>query len=187
MPRPQGSPASASQRAAGRANLAKGRAKRAQEYDRRKAAQGTEGYQTHDERWASLISGQLTVKDLSDKELQRRNVADSEGVFAGPGRVRSVPSHLLSAMDAEYARRIRDTMRRRVTRAEKVLFDLMEDPEVAPAVRAKIAADYVERLVGKTPDVVHLKSDDWATVVGDAVEVERDLSDIETFANTKED
>jgi hypothetical protein len=180
MGRPKGSPASSSQKAAGRANLAKGQAKRAESLRTKKEAQKRGDYVSAKDRWAMLLSGQLTMKDLNDEEIQRRQVADSLGVFT---RGRAVPSHLISQFDAEHLTRLKDGIRKGATRAETVLYDMLDDPDVEPKDRINIAKYLLDRYMGKTPETVHIKSDDWAGVIGEAVEVERDLSDIEQYAN----
>lgn len=162
-----GEPATAKQRAAGLANLNKGRNKRT------KALKENTDTPTAPERWAMLLSGQLTVKDLDDEEINRGRLRGKGGEFSG--RARAIPSHILAQIEAERQTRWKRDITDAVPAAIEALVDIMSDPEHKD--RAKMAQWFVERAMGKTPEVVQVQSgSDWDRL-SEAVVVDRGMAD----------
>src|SRR5690606_26981830 len=70
------------ERAAGQANLAKGRARKAKAREEAKKNPRPSAA----DRWAQLLDGTLTVKDLDDDEINKMRVRSADGTFNGAGR-----------------------------------------------------------------------------------------------------
>lgn len=162
-----GKPVTAAQRAA----LAKGReAKLA----KRKAAKEA-GMPKASERWAMLLDGTLSVKELDDEELARGQVRNAAGVFGGTPR--AVPSHLYQAMQAESLRRAQDMFRKAAPKAVKRLLEIAEDPDTKDTDAIRALQLVMERSLGKVPETVRVETtDSWGKMLeesmGDAVDRE---------------
>lgn len=156
--------------AAGTANLAKGRAAREK---KRKPGE----YETAGERWGRLLSGQITVEDLDDDEIKFMRVRSSDGTFNGKGR--AVPSHLLQAFHGEAIKRSNNKLRTAAPEAVQALIDIGRDPSVKESDRVRALMYVVDRALGKTPETVHVKTDDaWGNMERDAIVDDRDLADL---------
>lgn len=165
MGRPKGIPASPAQRAAGRANLAKGRAAREQAIVEQPTPAG--------ERWAQLLDGTLTVRDLTDAEIKKGKVKGRGGSYSR----RAMPSHLVKAFSDERLRRANEGLARLLPIAVQTYAELMVDPEASAADRQRIAKDVIERNLGKTPDRVQWEGDNpWSAALREVL-VDRDLAD----------
>jgi hypothetical protein len=166
MGRKAGEPATAKQRAAGRANLEKGRQARKE----RMAANAD--HPSASERWAALLSGQLSVKDLDDEEIERRQPRGKGGTFSG--RHRAIPSHIYAAFEAEEQRRWNRDLRRLVPKAIDALEEILLDEEAKD--RGANVRWTIERILGKTPDVVRLEGLNEFDRLAEAVVVDRDVA-----------
>ncbi len=167
MPK-RGEPANEAQRRAAKANLAKGRKARA------KALKDNADHPTATERWAMLLSGQLTVKDLDDDEITKMALKGKGGVFGG--RQRALPSHIIAAFEAERQVRWKRDIMAAVPTAVDALLDIINDAEHKD--RAKMAQWFVERAMGKTPDVVQVTTgNEFDRVASEAIVVDRSVVD----------
>lgn len=104
-------------------------------------------------RWQQLVDGDISVADLTLKELQKHACANDDGTWVG--RRHSLPSRIVSAMDAERIRRERYRMSRLTTKAFKALDSRLEDDE-SPAQQLTAALRVIEYSIGKVPEVVHI-------------------------------
>jgi hypothetical protein len=127
---------------AGKDNLAKGRAKRAEV---RKAAGDRD---TAAVRWSKLLSGEITVKDLDDEEIEKRNVKGKDGCING---TRAVPSHIGAAMAKELMSRADGALRKNLIKAVDYLGDVIDDSDAKDSDKIKAADMIINRLMGK-PD-----------------------------------
>ena len=161
------------ERAAGRKNLERGRkAKQA-----RAAAARAEDRETADERWSKLLDGTLTVADLDDEEVRRCKVRARDGSF---NRGRAVPSHLAQQFQSELLKRAQGKLREALPAAIMTLMELAQDPECPEAVRKSAADSIVNRVLGKAPETVNIKTDDhWGKLLGEALDVDRELRDLD--------
>lgn len=167
-------PITDAQREAGRANLAKGRATKAA--IRAKAAE--EDRMSAQDRWAMLLSGTLTVRDLDDQEIRKMRVRSADGTFNGPGKQR-LPSHLAQQFLNEAMRRANDKIRTAVPEAVKILVEIAKDPDAKHADRLKAISMLMDRGMGRVPETVRIESGDhpWEALLTDAVGVDRDVAD----------
>lgn len=145
--RPVGSKASERQAAAGRANLKKAHAARSARKQARKQAPPEKP------RWKQLEDGDITVADLTDKELRKRACSNNDGSWEG--RRRQLPTRVISRMEAEETRRWRATMRTLVRPAMKAMRTRIDDDD-NPAQQFAAARMAIEYGIGKVPDVVHV-------------------------------
>ena len=168
--RPKGSKPSAAQLAAGRANVAKGRQKRAEALSKAdpEEAPGT--------RWSRLLDGTLTVKDLDDDEIQRMRVKGKGGLFNG--RPKPIPSHLAQQFRQEAIRRAKEKINLATPKVTAALLKMADDPDVKDSDRIKILMYLMDRQLGKTPDVIHVEGEsDFDAMLRKAVGLDRDLAD----------
>jgi plasmid stability protein len=176
------SAASASQRAAGRKNLQAGRAAKAEQTKRAK----DEGRPRAKERWAMLLSGTLSVRDLDDDEIKKMRVRGADGGFSG--KRQAIPSHLAQQFHAESIRRSNDRLRTAAPEAVQALIDIGKDPSVKEGDRIRALQYVVDRALGKTPETVHLKTDDrWGTLKDTSITDDRDLADLAEELGTDRD
>lgn len=129
------------------------------------------------ERWARLLSGDLTVQDLSDEEVSRMRTYSKGTTFVG--RAPRLPSHLVQQFQDEQMRRIKSTIREYAPKAVKGLLELAQDPETPAAVRKDCWKLLLEHTIGKAPlTVQHNAGSGWDTLTNEAigdVPVDRDL------------
>lgn len=164
-------PRTAAEDAAGRANLQKGRAKKAQAREEAAAA----ALPTAQERWAMLLDGTLAVRDLDDAEIRKMRVKSADGTFNGPAR--RLPSHLAQQFHQEAIRRANDRIRTAAPEAVKELLRIGSDPDVKDSDRIKALLYIIDRSLGKTPEVVRVETEDrWQQTLGEVV-VDRNLDD----------
>ena len=162
---------SAAQKSAGTANLAKGRA----EKEARAQEARANGRMSGKERWARLLDGTLTVRDLDDEEITRMKVRAKDGSF-NKGRV--LPSHIAQQFHHEAIRRSNDKLRSAAPEAVQALIDIGKNPAVKESDRVRALMYVVDRALGKTPENVVLKSEDkFADLLDDAASLldDRDL------------
>lgn len=145
-------PASDAQKAAGRANLARGRAKR--EKTRAEQEDNPDAMPAK-ERWAMLLSGTITVKDLDDDELARMQVRSRDGSFAG--RRRAVPSHIAQQMQQEGIRRATELFRTAAPAAVKRLLEIAEDPDAKNSDIIKALGLVLDRGLGRVPETIRVE------------------------------
>lgn len=125
------------------------------------------------ERWALLLSGQLTMKDLDDEEINRMQPRGKGGEFSG--RHRAIPSHLIKAFEAEQHARWKRDLTDLVPDALVALAEILTDPK--DPQRANMLKWTLERTMGKTPDIVRLEAGNEFERVGEAVVIDRGVAD----------
>lgn len=159
--------------AAGSANLARGR--KSTEERRKKAKEM--GLETGPQRWARLLDGSLTVRDLDDDEIKNMYVRNADGGFAG--KRRTIPSHIAQQFHSEAIRRSNDRLRSAAPEAVQALIDIGKNPAVKESDRVRALMYVVDRALGKTPETMVVKAEDrFADLLGDAIVEDRDLGDM---------
>lgn len=171
MPK-RGERANEAQRKAAVVNLAHG------QKVRKERMANNPGHETAGERWARLLSGTITVKDLDDDEIKKMRVRGKGGEFNG--RAPSIPSHLARSFAEEQQVRWKRDLMEAVPTALDALVDILsnsENPQQAAMVRWT-----VERAMGKTPDVVRFEGGNEFDRVAESILVDRGLvDDAESF------
>lgn len=146
--RPPGIKNTEAQNEAAKANLAKAHRASKERGAARRASKKLEK-----PRWKKLEDGDISVRDLTDKELVRRECANNDGTWEG--RRHQLPPRLISRMDAESVRRARNGIDRLTKPALRALRTRLEDDE-APAQQLAAAKMVLEYKVGKVPEVIHV-------------------------------
>jgi hypothetical protein len=160
------------QRKAAAANLARGHEAR----EKRRQEREANPKDTRGQRWAKLLDGSLTVRDLDDEEIAKMTVRAADGTFVG--RRPQLPSHLAQQMRAESVRRANDMLRTAGPKAVKRLLEIAEDPDTKDTDAIRALALVMERALGKVPDKVIVEGvDRWGQTLNDVtdVAVDRDL------------
>lgn len=156
--RPPGGTVSEAQRAASRQNV-----KRAQEA-RRKRKEAEDAKRASGEiekpRWKQLEDGELSVRDLTAKELRRKACANNDGTWEG--KRRKLPQRIINNMEAESFRRARQALDALTGPAMKAIRERIEDSE-APAQQFAAARMVIEYKLGKVPEQVHHTGDNAFT------------------------
>lgn len=160
--------ATPAQKAAGRANLAKGRKKREEllttDVDAPKAK----------ERWSMLLSGTITVRDLDDDEIEKMRVKGKGGTFSG--RAPAIPSHLAQEFHREAIRRAKQKINLATPKVTQALLKMAEDSDVKDSDRIKILMYLMDRQLGKAPEVIHVAGEsDFDAMLRKAVGLDRDM------------
>lgn len=104
-------------------------------------------------RWQQLVDGDITVADLTLKELQKHACANDDGTWVG--KRHALPARVVSAMDGERIRRERYRMSRLTTKGFKALESRLDDDD-SPAQQLTAALRVIEYAIGKVPEVVHI-------------------------------
>lgn len=143
-------PISAKQRAAARANAAKGLAAQKARGERRRKARedGTDG----PSRWELFRAGKLPVEEWDLEELGRMQLKSFHGNFQGRPPV--LKPQEVRAVQAEIVRRGGMKFMQYGPIAIDMTFKLMMDATVEGATRLRAANTIIERCYGKVPDVV---------------------------------
>jgi hypothetical protein len=149
----------------GKKNLAKGRESKKAMRERARA----EGRMGAAERWAMLLSGQLTVGDLDDEEVKRMQVRTANGDFSGRRRS-TMPSHIAQAFRDENLKRANAALEAGLGDAVKALLDIAHDPDEKAADRIKAANIIVERVMGKAKQDIKLEVSRFDEVAHEVVE-----------------
>jgi hypothetical protein len=144
--------------------LAKGRASREA---KRKEGLAT-NRDTAGERWAKLVKGEITVKDLDNEELKAMRVRGRDGVI-NKGRT-YMPAALAHAFRAEFLSRITADIEDAAPDAVQVLKDIANDPEEPAAARVKAATLILERALGRTPQEVHVSASGFDQIAHEVVQ-----------------
>lgn len=165
---------SAAQKAAASANLAKGR------NAKKKIAEQAyeEGRDSAPVRWAKLLDGTITVRDLDDDEIAKMRVKQKDGTF-GPGR--RLPSHLAIAFQQEGIRRANDMFRTAAPQAVKRLLEIAADPDTRDGDAIRALSVVLDRALGKTPETIRVEQgslfEEFLKGAGD-VDLDRDMGDV---------
>lgn len=155
------------------AALAAGRAAKKQKREQAKK----EGRMTAQQRWAMLLDGTLTVKDLDDEEVSRMKVKGKDGCFSGT-KTRTMPSHLVSAWQREAVKRANDKLRTAAPEAVQTLLDIGNNPEAKDTDRIRALMYLVDRSLGKVPETLRIEGESkFDAMLAESVGLERDSID----------
>ena len=143
--------------------LARGRATRAANTARRRELRAA-GVKSNIERWRD---GEYPPSMWTDEEIKRGRPAHEDGTFQGPP-----PS-----MTGKQAAEIRDELLKRGQRKMDAMFDLALETLKSVAIageqdsaRVKAALAIIERVAGKVPDKVEIKSSDpWQDILDEII------------------
>lgn len=142
--RPKGTPASDAQKATNpKARKAAQEAKA-----KRKAARALEK-----PRWKQLEDGDITVRDLTDKELIEGACANNDGSWEGRRHVLS--ARLMGRMKTEYKRRFAQGLEKLGPLVLDAFEDILNDDE-ARAQQVAVGKLITEYTIGKVPEVLHV-------------------------------
>jgi hypothetical protein len=103
-------------------------------------------------RWKKFEDGDITVRDLTTKELRRHACANNDGSWEG--KRRRLPGRLIAAMDREVAVREQRLMDRLVKPGIRAIRELIDDEE-NPSVRLAASKFAIERKYGKAVETIH--------------------------------
>lgn len=159
---------------AGRANLAKGRAR---QEERREEAR-KQGKPPAGQRHAMLLDGSLKVEDLDDDELRLGRVRGQDGGFTG--RRKPLPAHIVSQMQAEAIKRAQAMFAGAAPAAVKRLLEIAADPDTKDSDAIRALQLVMERSMGKVPDTVRVEAADaWGKLLREASpdQIDRDMGD----------
>lgn len=165
-----GRPRTPAQRAQIEAAMAKGREGRQRKRDEAKG----KNLPTASERWAMLLDGTITVKDLDIEELKAMRVRGKDGVINK--RRATIPSHLAHAMRNEFISRAMTKMEDALPEVIDALVEIAKDPDAQESSRVKAIGMVMERVMGRTALDVHVSGsgfDEVAAQVVTGVVVER--------------
>lgn len=146
-------PRSEAAKQAGRANLQRGREKR----EEKKRAHQEAGGETRKQRWARLLDGSLTVRELDDVEIEAMTVYDAAGSVGGKRPL--MPSHIAQQFRQEMIRRANDTLLTSLNRAAEALAEIVGDEDASGSDRIRAATVLFDRVMGKAPETVTVKSE----------------------------
>jgi hypothetical protein len=139
----------AQDRAAKRGNAAAVAAQKARGAKRAKAREdGTDG----PSRWELYRAGKLPVAEWDLEELGRMQLRNFHGLFGG--RPPTLNAQQVREVQAEIVRRGGQKFNEYGAKAIEVMYKLMVDETVEPAIRLRAAERFIERCYGKVPDVV---------------------------------
>lgn len=108
-------------------------------------------------KMAALISGELTVGDMSNEELARMQFRDKNGGFSGRPPA-NIPRVLVNAMRAELYARMDQKLAAGLEGAYATLLAISQNPEVKESDRIKAAGMVIEHLRGKPKERVELST-----------------------------
>lgn len=110
-------------------------------------------------RLQALLDGRLKVSELDDEELARGYPRDKNGKFSG-----RPPTMVPRAMQDEMMKRLlgrgSEVFKEAYIDSMKTFATIAADPNADPNVRLKAAQYVIERLTGKTPEVIHVAAED---------------------------
>lgn len=122
------------------------------------------GYVRVSPRMRELIENPSLVHEMDDEELVRGEFRGKDGKFhRGP---QLVPKALHAKMTEELFKRANDRMKTSVVEAAEVLVKIMKSEDADVKDQMKAAQWLIERVMGKTPEVVQLSQDKpWQTLL----------------------
>lgn len=148
--RKRGRPKGSKNNAAQKATVAKAQQKSAEARKARAAARKAE---LEKPRWKQLEDGDIHVKDLTDEECLRGEVANNDGSWEGRRHRLSIKH--INRMEAESIRRARNDLLQLTPSAISAIEQRLEDAD-APAQQLAAARLVLEYRIGKVPEVVHV-------------------------------
>jgi hypothetical protein len=116
-------------------------------------------------RFQKFLSGFIKVEELDDEEIARGQLRDKNGGFSATAPA-MIPTSLKDQMMKELFKRGDQIMRDSYLAALTTLQDISVGSAYEPADRIKASTYLIERLAGKTPDVVvHTQDKPWEVVM----------------------
>lgn len=102
-------------------------------------------------RYEMLMTGELKIEDLDDRELQRGQLLNRQGNFRGrPSNM--IPRKFALAVQEEYKRRITLQMQDMLPSALKSLSSIVRFGDDVAAPRLPAVKEVLERTIGKVTD-----------------------------------
>lgn len=129
------------------------------------------------ERQAEIWDPNFDLSQLDDEELVRGRRRGHDGTFKG-GESKALPAAFHRRAMQELFKRADDNLRINLVACVDGLTKIATDVNIDPAVRARTAQWVIERVMGKTPDVVQLKAQDPWDAALDGVIAEAEESQI---------
>lgn len=109
-------------------------------------------------RYADLLAGRLSVEDLDMEELARCQLKDKNGKFTGrPPKY--LPADLVQRMKREFFKRGDAIFEESYVDAVNVMRDIAINEKYDEGVRLRAAQYIVERVRGKTPDILVVETE----------------------------
>lgn len=174
----RGGPQTAEQKKAAAANLAKGRAAR----DAQRSSASAQDRDDQKTRWAKLLDGTLTVRDLDDDEIDAMRVKGKDGAFNGRAP-RNIPSHLAHAFLKERVRRAEGELQRVLLKAVRRLETVIDDPDAKDSDAINASRLVVERVMGKAEQKIILgdesQFDRLSREAAGQVDLDREMADLQ--------
>lgn len=137
---------------------------------------------TRSPRMQMWMAGELGPEDLTDEEVNKMQLMDSDGHFRGrpPGMI---PRELALAFRMEQQKRLMSWFAEQVPVAQRAMKELLESRHLAPgdATRLRAAEGVFERVIGKVGQETHIvvdKGRSFEDVTADVV-MDLDMSEIE--------
>ena len=131
-------------------------------------------------RWQQLLAGHLSVEDLDDEELSRGQCRDKDGRFRGLVP-KMIPKALHDRMAKQLIQRAQEKFQLGLLGAIDALNEIAQGTAYEPADRIKAAGMVIDRVMGKTPDVINMTVEQkpWETIFE---AISRDTGDNDAFA-----
>jgi hypothetical protein len=129
------------------------------------------------DRWAMLLDGRLSIRDLDDEEIRKGRVRGADGGFGG--RRSAVPSHLVMQFQQEAIRRAKAKITQATQEVTKELLDIARDQDVPVAQRIKVLMYLQDRQLGKAPETIRVEgASAFDEVAMEALGVDREMADL---------
>jgi hypothetical protein len=103
-------------------------------------------------RIQQLLDGTLPIEDLDEEELARGYPRATDGTFRNPPVV--IPRAIHNRMMQELFRRANTTLKESLSDAAATMTNIINDPKQDPKIRLEASKWLIERIMGKTPEVV---------------------------------
>lgn len=128
------------------------------------------------DRWAKLLDGTLTVRDLDDAEIAKMRVKGKGGTFSG--KAPAIPSHLAQQFRSEAIRRAKEQINLATPEVTKELLKIARDADTKDSDRIKVLMYLMDRQLGKTPDTIRVEGEsDFDSMLRRAVGLDREVAD----------
>ena len=106
-------------------------------------------------RWQQLLAGHITVEDLDDEELSRGQCRGKDGKFSAIAP-KMIPKALHDRMAKQLIVRAQEKFQQGLFGAIDALNEIASGSAYEPADRIKAAGMVIDRVMGKTPDVINM-------------------------------
>lgn len=130
-------------------------------------------------RWQQLLAGHISVEDLDDEELSRGQCRMKNGKFS-KAQPKMIPKALHDRMAKQLIVRAQEKFQQGLFGAIDALNEIASGTAYEPADRIKAAGMVIDRVMGKTPDVINMTVEQkpWETIFE---AISRDTGDNEAF------